>query len=116
MMTSKATKRKYVIKEVLDEFVLPEGGQEIVQVVSSCGNNLHQVSEMDVTMHSCVRIDQDMYICFLFVCSFILSYIKNLSGLPIPQESDDWAICTVAVLLLAQTHSTASNNVQDRIV
>ncbi|XP_067948954.1 probable RNA-binding protein EIF1AD [Watersipora subatra] len=42
-MTSKATKRKHVIKEVLDDFVLPEGDQEVVQVLSSCGNNLHQV-------------------------------------------------------------------------
>ena len=42
-MTSKATKRKHVIKEVLDDFVLPEDGQEIVKVMSSCGNNLHQV-------------------------------------------------------------------------
>lgn len=43
-MTSKATKRKHVIKEVLDEFVLPENDQQIVKVVSSCGNNLHQVN------------------------------------------------------------------------
>lgn len=42
-MTSKATKRKYVIQEVLGDFVLPEANQEIVQVLSSCGNNLHEV-------------------------------------------------------------------------
>lgn len=42
-MTSKATKRKHVIKEVLDDFVLPEEGQEIVKMVSSRGSNLHEV-------------------------------------------------------------------------
>jgi len=42
-MTSKATKRKYVIKEVLDDFVLPEENQKIVRVMTSCGNNLHEV-------------------------------------------------------------------------
>ena len=29
---SKATKRKYVTKEVLDDYVLPEGNNRIVQV------------------------------------------------------------------------------------
>ena len=43
-MTSKATKRKYVIKEVLNDFVLPKGDQEIVKIGSSCGSNLHQVA------------------------------------------------------------------------
>lgn len=43
-MTSKATKRKHVIREVLDDFVLPEADQMIVRVLSSCGNNLHQVN------------------------------------------------------------------------
>ena len=30
---SAATKRKHVVKEVLDDFVLPEGSQQIVKVV-----------------------------------------------------------------------------------
>jgi probable RNA-binding protein EIF1AD len=29
---SAATKRKHVVKEVLDDFVLPEGSQQIVRV------------------------------------------------------------------------------------
>ena len=45
-MTSKATKRMHVIKEVLNDFVLPEGDQEIVQIISSCGSNLHQVASL----------------------------------------------------------------------
>ncbi|XP_072032426.1 probable RNA-binding protein EIF1AD [Amphiura filiformis] len=40
---SKATKRKHVTREVLDEFVLPEEHQQIVQVVAPRGNNLHEV-------------------------------------------------------------------------
>lgn len=44
---SKATKRKYVTKEVLDEFILPEGGQQIVKVTASRGNNLHEVESSD---------------------------------------------------------------------
>ncbi|WAR18665.1 EIF1A-like protein [Mya arenaria] len=40
---SAATKRKHVVKEVLDDFVLPEGSQQIVRVVASKGNNLHEV-------------------------------------------------------------------------
>lgn len=40
---SKATKRKHVTKEVLNEFVLPEDGQQIVKVTAGRGNNLHEV-------------------------------------------------------------------------
>ncbi|XP_060081647.1 probable RNA-binding protein EIF1AD [Ylistrum balloti] len=40
---SKATKRKHVTKEVLDEFILPEGSQQIVKVTAGRGNNLHEV-------------------------------------------------------------------------
>ncbi|XP_046351355.1 probable RNA-binding protein EIF1AD [Haliotis rufescens] len=40
---SKATKRKHVVKEVLNDYVLPEGDQEIVRVTASRGNNLHEV-------------------------------------------------------------------------
>jgi len=45
IMTSKATKRKHVTNEVLNEFVLPTPEQKIVKVVSSVGNNLHQVGD-----------------------------------------------------------------------
>lgn len=40
---SKATKRKHVTKEVLEDYVLPEANQSIVQVVGGRGNNLHEV-------------------------------------------------------------------------
>jgi len=40
---SKATKRKYVTQEVLDDFILPTEHQRIVKVVASRGNNLHEV-------------------------------------------------------------------------
>lgn len=44
---SKATKRKHVTKEVLDEYVLPEDKQQIVRVVAGKGNNLHEVQTAD---------------------------------------------------------------------
>ncbi|XP_013407844.1 probable RNA-binding protein EIF1AD [Lingula anatina] len=40
---SKATKRKHVTKEVLEEYVLPQKDQQIVKVVAGRGNNLHEV-------------------------------------------------------------------------
>ncbi|KAJ8044850.1 putative RNA-binding protein EIF1AD [Holothuria leucospilota] len=40
---SKTTKRKHVTREVLEEFVLPKEGQQIVKVVAGRGNNLHEV-------------------------------------------------------------------------
>ncbi|KAK3595502.1 hypothetical protein CHS0354_021601 [Potamilus streckersoni] len=40
---SKATKRKHVVQEILDDFSLPKEGDQIVKVVCSKGNNLHQV-------------------------------------------------------------------------
>ncbi|XP_033626613.1 probable RNA-binding protein EIF1AD [Asterias rubens] len=40
---SKATKRKHVTREVLDDYNLPEGQQQIVKVTASRGNNLHEV-------------------------------------------------------------------------
>ncbi|KAL4238701.1 putative RNA-binding protein eif1ad [Mactra antiquata] len=40
---SAATKRKHVVKEVLDDYILPEDDQEIVRVIVGRGNNLHEV-------------------------------------------------------------------------
>nr|CAG4641380.1 EOG090X0KPP [Eulimnadia texana] len=40
---SKATKRKHVIKETLDEFFLPKENQTIVKILGGRGNNLHEV-------------------------------------------------------------------------
>ncbi|XP_050406185.1 probable RNA-binding protein EIF1AD [Patella vulgata] len=40
---SKATKKKHVTKEVLDDFVLPEENEFIVKVTAGRGNNLHEV-------------------------------------------------------------------------
>ena len=42
---SKATKRKYVTKEVLDEYVLPEGDIQVAKVLGGRGNNLHDVED-----------------------------------------------------------------------
>ncbi|XP_068681921.1 probable RNA-binding protein EIF1AD isoform X1 [Montipora foliosa] len=44
---SKATKRKHVAKEVLEDYVVPDPNQQIVKVVSSRGNNLHEIETPD---------------------------------------------------------------------
>ncbi|XP_018325457.1 probable RNA-binding protein EIF1AD isoform X2 [Agrilus planipennis] len=45
---SKATKRKHVQMEVLqDDFSLPSKNQQIVRVISSKGNNLHEVESSE---------------------------------------------------------------------
>ncbi|XP_075401476.1 putative RNA-binding protein EIF1AD [Tenrec ecaudatus] len=40
---SQVTKRKYVVKEVLGEHVVPSEQQQIVKVLKTPGNNLHEV-------------------------------------------------------------------------
>ncbi|XP_013914167.1 PREDICTED: probable RNA-binding protein EIF1AD [Thamnophis sirtalis] len=40
---SQATKRKHVVKEVLGEYVVPSERQQIVRVLGTPGNNLHEV-------------------------------------------------------------------------
>ena len=40
---SKATKRKHVTKEAVDDYFVPEGVEEIVKINASRGNNLHEV-------------------------------------------------------------------------
>uniref|UniRef100_UPI00358EABDC probable RNA-binding protein EIF1AD n=1 Tax=Myxine glutinosa TaxID=7769 RepID=UPI00358EABDC len=40
---SKATKRKYVVREVMEEYVVPSEQQQVVRVLGSPGNNLHEV-------------------------------------------------------------------------
>nr|CAG4650659.1 EOG090X0KPP [Sida crystallina] len=44
---SKATKRKHVTKEVMDDFILPNEKQSIVKVLAGRGNNLHEVEDQD---------------------------------------------------------------------
>ncbi|KAM4554501.1 putative RNA-binding protein EIF1AD [Odontesthes bonariensis] len=39
---SQATKRKHVVKEVMGDFVTPTENQQIVKVIGSRGNNLHE--------------------------------------------------------------------------
>ncbi|KAL9954370.1 hypothetical protein ACROYT_G041895 [Oculina patagonica] len=46
---SKATKRKHVAKEVLDVYVVPDPNQQIVKILGSRGNNLHEVETSDGT-------------------------------------------------------------------
>jgi len=40
---SKATKRKHVTREVVEEFRLPGEDEQVVKVVAGRGNNLHEV-------------------------------------------------------------------------
>ncbi|XP_066108194.1 probable RNA-binding protein EIF1AD [Saccopteryx bilineata] len=40
---SQATKRKHVVKEVLGEYMVPSDQQQIVRVLRTPGNNLHEV-------------------------------------------------------------------------
>jgi probable RNA-binding protein EIF1AD len=44
---SKATKRKHVTKELLDNYDLPTENQTIVKVLGGRGNNLHEVETPD---------------------------------------------------------------------
>ena len=41
---SKVTKKKFVHKEVLEEFVLPTKNQTVGRIVHGCGNNLHKAT------------------------------------------------------------------------
>jgi len=40
---SKATKRKHVTKEALEDYYIPEDDEEIVKIIGGRGNNLHEV-------------------------------------------------------------------------
>ncbi|XP_028658362.1 probable RNA-binding protein EIF1AD [Erpetoichthys calabaricus] len=40
---SQATKRKHVVKEVMGDYVIPTQQQQIVRVLGTPGNNLHEV-------------------------------------------------------------------------
>lgn len=42
---SKATKRKHVTKEILEDYYVPEDGEEIVKIIGGRGNNLHEVQD-----------------------------------------------------------------------
>ncbi|CAK9293779.1 unnamed protein product [Gordionus sp. m RMFG-2023] len=44
---SKATKKKFVVKEVLGNYDMPEPHQKIVKVMKSIGNNLHEVIDSE---------------------------------------------------------------------
>lgn len=44
---SKATKRKHVAREVLDEYVVPGENQRIVKILGGRGNNLHEAESPD---------------------------------------------------------------------
>jgi len=46
LVMSKATKRKHVYQE-LEEHRLPQPGEMVVRVVSSKGNNLHEIETAD---------------------------------------------------------------------
>lgn len=41
---SKVTKKKFVHKEVLEQFVLPTENQTVGMIVHGCGNNLHKAN------------------------------------------------------------------------
>lgn len=44
---SKATKRKHVTREVVEEFRLPDENEKLVKVRAGRGNNLHEVEDQD---------------------------------------------------------------------
>ncbi|XP_067400168.1 probable RNA-binding protein EIF1AD isoform X2 [Emydura macquarii macquarii] len=46
---SQATKRKHVVKEVLEDYVVPSPQQQIVRVLGTPGNNLHEVETAEGT-------------------------------------------------------------------
>ncbi|XP_026573500.1 probable RNA-binding protein EIF1AD isoform X1 [Pseudonaja textilis] len=46
---SQATKRKHVVKEVLEDYVVPSERQQIVRVLGTPGNNLHEVETPEGT-------------------------------------------------------------------
>ncbi|XP_063001649.1 probable RNA-binding protein EIF1AD [Elgaria multicarinata webbii] len=46
---SQATKRKHVVKEVLGDYVVPSERQQIVRVLGTPGNNLHEVETPEGT-------------------------------------------------------------------
>ena len=41
---SKVTKKKFVHKEVLEEFILPSENQTVARIIHGCGNNLHKAT------------------------------------------------------------------------
>ncbi|KAI6654982.1 RNA-binding protein EIF1AD-like [Oopsacas minuta] len=41
---SKVTKKKFVHKEILEQFVLPTDNQTVARIVHGCGNNLHKAT------------------------------------------------------------------------
>uniref|UniRef100_A0A1A9ZPS2 Probable RNA-binding protein EIF1AD n=1 Tax=Glossina pallidipes TaxID=7398 RepID=A0A1A9ZPS2_GLOPL len=46
---SGVTKRKHVLREMLeDDYELPRDGQQIVRIIASRGNNLHEVETADM--------------------------------------------------------------------
>lgn len=44
---SKATKRKHVTREVLEDYILPEENQQILKILGGRGNNLHEAQTSD---------------------------------------------------------------------
>ncbi|KAH9417277.1 putative RNA-binding protein eif1ad [Dermatophagoides pteronyssinus] len=44
---TEATKKKHVARELNDFYHLPDPGEQIVQVLRGCGNNLHEVRQID---------------------------------------------------------------------
>lgn len=48
---SKATKRKHVTKETLEDYYVPEDGEHIVKILGGRGNNLHEVEAADGTKY-----------------------------------------------------------------
>ncbi|XP_014117726.1 PREDICTED: probable RNA-binding protein EIF1AD [Pseudopodoces humilis] len=46
---SRATKRKHVVRELLEERVQPAEGQSVVRVLGTPGNNLHEVETAEGT-------------------------------------------------------------------
>uniref|UniRef100_H3C701 Probable RNA-binding protein EIF1AD n=1 Tax=Tetraodon nigroviridis TaxID=99883 RepID=H3C701_TETNG len=59
---SQATKRKHVVKEVLGDFVTPTESQQIVKIVGSRGNNLHEVLTSNGDTFSATKFRKNIWI------------------------------------------------------
>lgn len=52
-MSSKATKRKHVVREMLNEYPEPRDDQVILKILGARGNNLHEAEWPDGGRHLC---------------------------------------------------------------
>ena len=75
---SKATKRKHVTKEVLDDFVLPEGDRQIVKVRLLClMNSFWFLDYRMLEVCSILYIKNSLFAILLNAPSLVLALARN---------------------------------------